>query len=199
MEDLSSHSNLAHLFLVILSSLLLFAIRMYTSINPGRSFSCEKYYFVSIFIKFLTLFALYCYHLYRGNISLAKLMFRMFTQFHNFMEVHSNPKIRCGLLCVDVDFSSLKWLYRSRYRPFTLFWLCSNYTNRMLNIINLGWWHILFMSTNCVFLWQHLLHDACFSCSCCEHWKCTIPSYASFLSSSCPRFLLGHCLEFDFQ
>lgn len=26
-------------------------------------------------------------HLLRGNISLAKLMFRMFTQFHNFMEV----------------------------------------------------------------------------------------------------------------
>jgi lysophosphatidylcholine acyltransferase/lyso-PAF acetyltransferase len=31
--------------------------------------------------------------LHRGNISLAKLMFRMFTQFHNFMEVEYLPVV----------------------------------------------------------------------------------------------------------
>ncbi|KAL9265395.1 Lysophospholipid acyltransferase LPEAT2-like protein [Drosera capensis] len=41
-----------------------------------------------------------------GNISLPKLMFRMFTQFHNFMEVEYLPVIRplreCKLICKNI-------------------------------------------------------------------------------------------------
>jgi len=35
----------------------------------------------------LNIFILYLILCFRGNISLLKLMFKMFTQFHNFMEV----------------------------------------------------------------------------------------------------------------
>lgn len=49
--------------------------------------------------------------LFRGNISLAMLMFRMFTQFHNFMEVLS-PSLSVSLLfaCVLTLFVHLEWL-----------------------------------------------------------------------------------------
>lgn len=89
MEDHSSHSNLVHLFLVMLSSLLLSVTPMYTLINLGRICYPLQNLYISLIIMYDHLFCITAFR-FRGNISLAKLMFRMITQFHNFMEVHYN-------------------------------------------------------------------------------------------------------------
>lgn len=89
MEDHLSHSNLVHLFLVMLSSLLLFDTLMYTLINLGMIYSFLQNLANAFIIKSDHLFCITFFR-FRGTISLAKLMFRMITQFHNFMEVHNS-------------------------------------------------------------------------------------------------------------
>lgn len=85
-------SNLVGLFLVFQSNRWLLAILMYTLTNHGRLYLMWKCFKLMI-RKFMfqtndskVLIHLTCY-LFRGHIPLTKLIFRMFTQFHNFMEV----------------------------------------------------------------------------------------------------------------
>ena len=60
---------------------------MYTLTNHGRAlFLCETHFGALSNVPYYPCVMWYAI-LHRGNISLGKLMFRMFTQFHNFMEV----------------------------------------------------------------------------------------------------------------
>lgn len=88
MGDSWFRSNMAHSYLATLFNLLLYVIHMFTLINHGE---LSLWIFFSIYIHLCTstFFKFYLYNVlcFRGNISLLKLMFKMFTQFHNFMEV----------------------------------------------------------------------------------------------------------------
>lgn len=86
MEDRLFPFNLVHLSRDILSSLLLCGIPTYILISHGILFLLIKYFAADMFVLVISPscgVSLSC----RGNVSLAMLMFRMFTQFHNFMEV----------------------------------------------------------------------------------------------------------------
>ena len=74
-----------HLYLVFRSSQLLYAILMCTLINHGTTHFLSHFPMLLSFVKWIMNFF---YYIFRGNVSVAKLMFRMFTQFHNFMEVY---------------------------------------------------------------------------------------------------------------
>lgn len=100
MENFSFPSNSVHSSLLTPFNLSLFAIPMCTLTNLGMMFLLSLIPFFTLFslpkflrccIFVLTLLGLIFWHaiLLRGDVSLGKLMFRMFTQFHNFMEVCS--------------------------------------------------------------------------------------------------------------
>ena len=77
-------SNMAHSYLATLFNLLLSIIHMCTLINHGE-LSLWIFFSIDILLFVASTFNLVL--CFRGNISLLKLMFKMFTQFHNFMEV----------------------------------------------------------------------------------------------------------------